>query len=255
MPSSPYDINRKHSVDSRYFDNLQTEEQAYWLGFIWADGHIGKTAKRCSGPNRLTISQKISEKDHLDKLQDALRSDYPMRVQASRNGGMSLLLSINSRPLCARLETLGFGTKEHRTKVPNMPHELVRHFIRGYFDGDGCLSIYEQTVGNAKVNKQEWSLTGNPELISEIRAILENEANVTNTVKTKTYKRTDKAVTLRYGKASDIEKLYAYLYEDATIHMPTKHEKFMSYFKRKSEKRTPRRRSSSSGSRTREPST
>ena len=58
---SSHDINRRHSLNTHFFDTIHNEEQAYWLGFLWADGSWSKTAPRCSGPNRLTLSQKLSE--------------------------------------------------------------------------------------------------------------------------------------------------------------------------------------------------
>ena len=81
MPLSVYEINRKHTVNHHYFDQIDSEEKAYWLGFLWADGSISKTATRCSGKNRLTLSQKIKEIKHLKKFADALHSDSSIQIR------------------------------------------------------------------------------------------------------------------------------------------------------------------------------
>lgn len=49
MQSSPFSANRRHTLDATYFDQIDTPEKAYWLGFVWADGGLSKTAPRCSG--------------------------------------------------------------------------------------------------------------------------------------------------------------------------------------------------------------
>ena len=228
-----YDINRRHSLNTHFFDTIHSEEQAYWLGFLWADGSWSKTAPRCSGPNRLNLSQKLSEVNHLQLFLDTLEADYP--IQQLNNGygsGSAMTVNINSRPLCISLERLGFARKDQRIRIPPIPSSLLHHFVRGYFDGDGCLSVYQQTIGNAVINRQEWSLTGHPEFIANIRRLIEQNVDVSHRVKIKTYKRTDKAVTLRYGRKSDIVALHDYLYQDATVYLDSKYQQFVEFFNR-----------------------
>ena len=230
---SSHDINRRHSLNTHFFDTIHTENQAYWLGFLWADGSWSKTAPRCSGPNRLNLSQKLSEVNHLQLFLDTIDADYPIRQLNNGYGsGSAMTVNINSRPLCISLERLGFARKDQRIHIPPIPSSLLHHFVRGYFDGDGCLSVYQQTIGNAVINRQEWSLTGHPEFIANIRRLIEQNVDVSHRVKIKTYKRTDKAVTLRYGRKSDIVALYDYLYQDATVYLDSKYQQFVEFFNR-----------------------
>lgn len=222
-----YKINRKHNLDENYFKEIDSEEKAYWLGFIWADGGLSKTAKRCSDYNRLTLAQHESRIAHLEKFRKAINTNYAIKPQPKN----IVSIDINSIPFCNNLIKLGYGKKEHRTNIPKMPKQLISHFIRGYFDGDGCLSIYEQIINKYVIHRQEWSLTGNSEFLNNIAEILQNEVGVSSTVKIKTYKRTDKAVTLRYGKIADIANLYHYLYDNASIYLNEKREKFITFFK------------------------
>lgn len=127
MSATIYEINRKHTLNQTFFDTIDTEAKAYFLGLLWADGSLSKTAKRCSG------------------------------------------------------------------------------------------------------NKQEFSLTGNEQLLLTIKQILEKSANVSDKVKLKHYKRTNKAVSLRYGKKQDIISLHQYLYENATLYNENKHQKFVDF--------------------------
>lgn len=162
---------------------------------------------------------------------DTLEADYPIR-RFTGGYGTAVVAHINSRPLCISLERLGFARKDQRIHIPPIPPSLLHHFVRGYFDGDGCLSVYTQTVGNAIINKQEWSLTGHPEFIANIRQLIEQNVDVSHRVKIKTYKRTNKAVTLQYGRKSDIIALHDYLYQDATVYLDSKYQQFVEFFNR-----------------------
>lgn len=225
-------INRSHSIADNYFNKINTEEKAYWLGFIWADGSISKTAKRASGPNRLRVTQKWAEKEHLQKFINAIASNYKIKKVTRVSNHEIAQLDINCRPLCESLESLGYGPKNIRIHIPNIQRYLIPHFIRGYFDGDGCLSIYTQQIKTWSIPRQEWSITGNKTLISEIKYILSNDAKTTKNVSIKTYKHSPETVSLRYGKKGDIIKLYDYLYKNATVYLETKHKKFVQFFSR-----------------------
>lgn len=222
-------INRKHKVNEKYFDKINSQEKAYWLDFLWADGSIYKTATRSSGNNRLNITQQKSEIDHLKKFKKSINCDYDIKVKRNE-----CRLEINSRYLCKQLEKYGYDIKEKRIHIPNIEPQYIRHFIRGYFDGDGCISIYQQRYKGYNINKQEFSITGNKALLEEIKKEFEKSINTTSNLKFKTYKRTNKAVTLRYGKQADIEKLFYYLYQNSTIHLERKYNNFLKYFSRKS---------------------
>lgn len=221
-----YTANRRHKLNIDYFETIDCEAKAYWLGFLWADGGMSKTTKSASGYNRLTIAQHEKEYDHIVKFQQAIECDYEIKQQPKH----IVALDINSTPFCQHLEALGYARKDKRTNIPPIPTYLIRHFIRGYFDGDGCLSVYIQHVQQYNIRKQEWSLTGNREFLINIAEILRLNVGVSNNVGIKEYKRTNKAITIRYGKAADVANLYHYMYDSATVYLESKHEKFMQFF-------------------------
>lgn len=225
-------INRKHTVNANYFKNINTQEQAYWLGFIWADGGISKTTTRASGPNRLRISQKWEEKHHLDAFQKTIQSDYEITPVTHKNGHVVGQLDINCRPLCEDLQHLGYDIKSKRIHIPTLQDDLIHHFVRGYFDGDGGLSLYTQQIKRWTVCKQEWSITGNKHFMQEMKILLTKYANVTATVEMKYYKKSPDTASVRYGKKDDIKKLYNYMYTDATVYLQSKHQKFEDFFSR-----------------------
>lgn len=183
--------------------------------------------------NRITLAQKADEIKHLQNFKKDLCADYPITTRPRIQNHLISTLHINSRLLCIALENLGFGAKDNRTVIPNIPQNLMHHFIRGYFDGDGCLSVYVQNVKNKWfINKQELSFTGNPVFIKNLKHTLEQKTDVTRTVSIKTYAKTSKATSLRYGKKTDVDILFHYMYDDATIYLDSKYQKFLKFYSR-----------------------
>ena len=216
-----FDINRKHSINKEYLKQIDTREKAYWLGFLWADGSIMKTAKRCSGNNRLVITQKESEINHLELFAKHINANNQIKIYKQ-----CATLRINCRPLCMDLESLGFDKKESRVNIPKINDELIVDFIRGYFDGDGCLSLYVQKIRQYDINKQELSFTGKEILLKQIHNELKKRLPNISDTKLKTYKRTDKSVTLRYGKLSDVINICDLLYKNTNLYLNSKHNKY-----------------------------
>lgn len=129
--------NAKHHIDPEFFDSINTEEKAYVLGFILADGHISKH-------NTLMFGLKSDDVDVLYKIKSAMGSTH--NITLSKNGNAALL-SIRCAHIGKRLNELGvYHDKTFSLKildvVSQIPQELERHFIRGLFDGDGGLGIY-----------------------------------------------------------------------------------------------------------------
>lgn len=238
MSISKYNINRKHKVNHEYFDKIDSEEKAYWIGFLWADGSLSKTSKRCLEKNRLAVAQTTKDINQLIMLKKALNSDSIIKTKTVNNNYAKeksiSTLTINSTYLCKTLEAHGMSKKETRTDIPKMPKTLIRHFIRGYFDGDGCLSIYEQHVCKYTINRQEFSLTGNEPLLLKIQSIFEENTNVSKNIQIKNYKRTKKAVSLRYGGKVSVQAIFEYLYKNATVYNENKYNKFIEFSSKQS---------------------
>ena len=140
---------RKHCVDESFFEEIDTPEKAYWLGFIYADGSvIGKM---------LAIA--ISEKDaqHLEKFRRAIKTTYPIRYVDNTKPTPSgrakcrklAYIHIYSEKICNDLRRIGV-----KDKFPNCDFEKwhnLSDFVRGFFDGDGCLWFDKRRRGVGQV--------------------------------------------------------------------------------------------------------
>jgi len=125
----------RYSVNESFFDDIDSEDKAYWLGFLAADGYQTGTVVGCS--------LSLKDKRHLMVLKETLNATHPVKVYTQTSGykpgSKYCRLIITSPKLCAGLEKHGVvKNKTHKLEFPNLPSHLERHYIRGYFDGDGC---------------------------------------------------------------------------------------------------------------------
>jgi hypothetical protein len=137
---SQFRFNQKYHVDGAYFKNIDSEEKAYWAGFILADG--------CVKEKSLVICLARKDKEHLQKFLDCLKSDYPIydSIAYRKYKGKLLKSERSSIEVCSRdivndLKKINITKNKTLRAIPvNLSIELMRHFYRGLFDGDGGLS-------------------------------------------------------------------------------------------------------------------
>ena len=132
---------RIYKVDENFFKCINTEEKAYILGFICADGHIEK--------DRLDITVSIKDRDILEKIRYAMHSNHPIKeinkINPYKKTNREVLtlveLMIGSVELVKPLFAMGLTTNKTYTLngdiLRYIPKYLIRDFLRGYFDGDG----------------------------------------------------------------------------------------------------------------------
>ena len=205
---------RKVNLNHDYFEVIDTPEKAYWLGFIMADGCIYKGADKYS--LRLQINLKSSDIEHLEKFQRAINSSYKIQVKKVGNSE-TCILKINSTKFCKDL--IKHGVTERKSIVcqyPKIPEELNIHFIRGYFDGDGCICIGKNPT---------FSIVGTYEFLIEVQDVLIKECGLNKTKFGKRREETD-IFTLLYCGRNNVKKIRDWMYLDARMYIERKFDKF-----------------------------
>jgi len=163
------DIKRpkKYNYNDAYFNIIDTQEKAYWLGFIMADGCIIQKSKDRPSLS-LVINLQKGDFGHLEKFNNDLNGNLPIRCGTTKaviikSETESHLLpeseyckiEVNSKWLCQDL--IQHGVTQRKTleeKAPLIKDDaLIRHFIRGFFDGDGCFSIVKPLNRNREYPK------------------------------------------------------------------------------------------------------
>jgi hypothetical protein len=125
------EASRRYHVNHAFFRRINTEEQAYALGFLYADGSV-----RLAPAPTVQVALKPEDRGHLQKLLDLLEADYVIYDHA-----VSCSFTITSQQLVHDLCRHAVVPAKSRIAVPpELPPRLARHFWRGVFDGDGCIS-------------------------------------------------------------------------------------------------------------------
>lgn len=214
--------NKKYNVNSKYFKNIDSEEKAYWLGFLYADGYVRMKENR-SG--ELRIKLKRADKEHIKLLNRCLESNYKIKdlnskvvVEGKQHNSKCSSLSIYNTEIVQDLFDKGcINNKTQKIRLPNIEDNLMRHFIRGYFDGDGSIS-------NSKNRPNSYSLTVvsnkyfNENLIDYIKRKLDISYYFIT--------EKDNFTILHITRRKDVLKMRDYLYEDSTFYLKRKKDIF-----------------------------
>lgn len=134
---------QRYSFDDAYFDSVDTEAKAYWLGFVTADGCVHAGPIGTSGWQRhsLVVKLKASDTGHLEKLKVAMAAENPVYPVPQRTSGKPAVeIALSSPHLTDSLIRLDVTPQKSLTATPwNGPDQLMRHYWRGMFDGDGTI--------------------------------------------------------------------------------------------------------------------
>lgn len=205
-----------HHCNYDYFSIIDTEDKAYWLGFIYADGNVNKAQ------NTLTINLQARDKEHLVKLNKCLEGNYAVKVTEDVRGDKTYWnarLSVYSTKLVKDL--MDKGVVPNKTSIitfPAIQNDLVHHFIRGYFDGDGTVCERKHRISPSDLACS--FVCGNQSFLESLRKILfDNNIN--------SYIIHDKGnkVNLSLAGLQNPDNFLKYIYRDATIYLDRKFEK------------------------------
>jgi len=193
-------------VNEDYFHVIDTEEKAYWLGFLFADGY--------QNGYEMKINLNAKDASHLEKLREALNSKHPVTIYVcpEMQGGLKATYRVGSKKLCTDLANTGcVRAKSLIVEYPKLEPGLDRHFIRGVFDGDGNLS-------HGKGNSWKWSIfSGSIPFITEITNRL-TEAGIDRAHQSKA----DGGHVVAVSNKKGIRQIKEYLYGGATVWLDRK---------------------------------
>ena len=220
---------KKYTCDSDYFKDIDTEEKAYWLGFVYADGYITSNPRNAVDIKRFGISLMESDTHHLEKLNLAIKSDYPINHYIVTQGykvGVGYCRIIICDDKFAR-NLMSHGCIERKSNIVNpptgLPEELEKHFIRGFMDANG--SVVENNIKYGLSFTIKWSSTESVlkwimnHLIKN--KILEHEYPLV--------KRKEEHIvsSFEFGGNYLVKKYLDYIYNDASVWLDRKHDRYL----------------------------
>lgn len=194
---------RKYNFDQNYFNIIDTEEKAYWLGFIYADGNVYRTT--------FTLKLNIKDESHIKIFMNHIKGEQPIKYYSEN----CCYVNITSKRMIKQLNDIGvMPRKTFKIELPKLRYDLYNDFIRGYFDGDGCIYV---------TNKYHtFSMyTASKSFKNSIKNFFKNELKID---------LNEYGNNLSKSKISDLIKIYNFLYDKPNIvYLDRKKEKF-DYF-------------------------
>ena len=216
LKDSGENIINKHNLlkfNENYFDVIDTEEKAYWLGFIFADGCI------MSKTYSFELSLSHKDKDHVKKFANAI--NYSGKIYTKKH---SVTCCLRSKHFWEKLYNCGcIPNKSLILKFPQTnifkSKSLIKDFIKGYFDGDGCISqhTYTHTVSPYV------SVIGTKDFLKEILNYCNLQAKFKHDAR-----HANNTFSLEFSKENGI-KFINYIYSNSTIHLDRKYNKFLFF--------------------------
>lgn len=211
---------RIYNINHNYFDTIDSEHKAYWLGWIYSDGSIHKST--------VTIRILKSDIDILKNLLSDLDSNYPIKIieKSKYNSNWSDLvrLTFTSQQIVSALKKLGCGeNKCFNIRLPKLDKKLMKHFVRGYFDGDGHVGYSIDKHNKLRVR---WRITSNHKMIKDIHKWLKRTLNINLCI---TQKKSDNTLTKNIESASfkNIYKICEFIYNQNTVCLFRKYNKYL----------------------------
>lgn len=207
---------KKYHYNESAFINITSPEEAYWFGFLYADGYINKNH------TTLEFSLKYTDTYQVEKFTRFLSPDKDI-IFKNVNGFFQSKIFINSKKICDNLIKLGCcNAKTFSIKFPYdiVPDNLMRHFIRGYFDGDGCVFMNQYNRPSLSI------ISASYDFIKDLHIYLCNKLNINYTMlcTNKPRKPWHKyQYSFSHHKKEDIKKLYDYFYTGTNLFLERKY--------------------------------
>jgi len=227
--------NKKHTLNEHYFDKIDTEEKAYFLGLLYADG--------CNSNGTMSIGLIESDKLLLDKFNIELNSNnklYFLNLKCkSINWNNQYVLKFYSKYLSNRLSELGCTSRKSLTlKFPTeeqVPFHLLKHFIRGMWDGDGHIG-FGNYKGHIKCNGTQsinfvsrTTLTSTLDFCKSVKNFIKEEVDINCSLGLDS--KNGITTKLSIGGNKQVIRFLDWLYKDATIYLDRKYNKYQELIK------------------------
>lgn len=203
----------KYYKNENYFDIIDTEDKSYFLGLLYADG--------CNNGEGFYITLQDRDVDILIKFKEYIEFSGDLKfIKGKKNCKNYYSLNISSRKISNNLTKIGCNiNKTLNATFPIIPDELMNHFIRGIFDGDGSVSI-------DKKGQINFSIVGNSNIISKVGEIINRECNMCVNIRKPNRYKCDISI-FQFGGNLQAKKVEEYLYKNATLFIKRKRLKFI----------------------------
>ena len=214
---------KKKYCNESFFEKIDTEEKAYWLGFLFADGNVQQRK------NSFIIKLSVLDKEICDNFLKSINANFSTKIFLEKDYYHPNIrkevyhVEIYSKKMFDDLNKFGcIPRKSLVLKFPKISKKYIRHFIRGYFDGDGWISTGTRRSGLKYISI---GFCGTFEFLSKLNEYIPDKGTISKEKRkiTNTYR------LLKSGSKNALN-LYEYFYKDSSIYLKRKYIKFVEYF-------------------------
>ena len=201
----------RYTFDYDFFKQ-ETEQTYYWAGFIAADGCIYSR----NNSDTLKIRLAIKDYNHLEKFKNHIKATNPI-FKFSHHKYPSCEISLTSKILKIHLKK--FNIENRKSLSYSFPkylnNDLLNHFMRGYFDGDGSWYYSKNNIPQRyfSIRGTESFLIKYKEILFENLLISSKYSHIRNNCGTS---------ILEFGGNNLTSKIRNYLYNNSTIYLDRK---------------------------------
>jgi len=195
---------------------MKSKHKYYLLGYVFADGCLCTSTKGYDFVQIATVDREM-----------AIKLSHILGTKVTRTKTKwkdRYTIDIWNRELVDWLKSKGIEKrKTGKEKYPEVELVDLHHFIRGYFDGDGMVTIFKKLLlsGFACANK---------DFLLNLRRDLSYHAGICKDSGTLLKENNVNCYKLRYAIRSTI-RLCRYIYNDADIFMKRKKDVYLKYMK------------------------
>lgn len=216
---------RKYTLNELFFQEIDNEAKAYFLGLLYADGY--NDSKR----SRVVLSLLDIDKEIIEIFKKEIQYDGPIsfsnRKKKNPIWNNAYSISVCSNRLCKDLINLGcFNKKTLILNFPTneqVPNHLLRHFIRGYFDGDGCVGLY------AKRKSSSISIVSTLNFCLRLKEIIINNLDIKPLISSPKHcllRNNNITKNLNFGGNVQVKNFLDWIYKDSTVFLKRKYLKY-----------------------------
>lgn len=222
IPRYPKALIFSPNLKEDFFDEIDTEEKAYFLGLMISDGNVfnDETGRQAS----ISITLDSNDEYILNTFRDALCAS----TSISHDGRGCSQIAVRSNKLAESLAQYGVvPRKSHVTYLPlNIPKEMFSHLIRGIFDGDGSIQAHQH--GTRFLHG--FSFCGSHRLMQDIVDFFQKYLKLMGAISVYDYK--DKELSdFKLQTVQDMYTFGEWMYKDASIYLKRKRDKYLEFKK------------------------
>lgn len=223
--------------DNEYFDTINNNRKAYWLGFLWADGYCWIRQRNRHNEYGLKLDLSSVDKKHLEKFSKDIGIYTPIKTYEKYKNAFSSCNSVcrasiyNKHLVLTLQEKYGLipRRKDPSKMLNNMPEDFQKDFIRGLLDADGSFTAYKTRDEKYEYNKFNITFGGNEKLLRYIEDVFIKNKLIPEYKRKLSKRHPDRDgefYELKLSGGRTFISVLSWLYDNSDIYLDRKKEKF-----------------------------